>query len=40
VRAAQVLGVQASRGSLMGGTYLTIWGNGFSRGGVEGETIA
>jgi hypothetical protein len=36
--AAAVFGVQAPRGSMAGGTYLTVWGSGFNRDGREGET--
>ncbi len=38
--AASVYAVQPSRGSLEGGTYVTVWGTGFNRNGVEGRTIA
>jgi hypothetical protein len=36
--AATVYGVQPTRGSLAGGTYLTVWGTGFARSGREGKT--
>jgi len=36
----EILGIQAPKGSMQGGTYLTIWGSGFSRNGREGQTIA
>lgn len=36
--AATVSNLQANKGSLMGGTYLTINGDGFFRSGQEGST--
>lgn len=40
VQAATILTVEPNRGSLEGGTYVTIWGSGFNRDGREGSTIA
>lgn len=40
IDSAEILGIQAPRGSMMGGTYVTIWGSGFSRNGREGQTVA
>ncbi len=37
--AATVTGLQPTRGSVMGGTYLTVWGAGFNRNGRDGKTI-
>jgi hypothetical protein len=35
---ATVYGIQPNRGSIAGGTYLTVWGTGFARSGREGKT--
>ena len=37
--AAAVSALQTQRGSLGGGTYLSIWGSGFARGGRDGQTV-
>ena len=37
--AATVSALQTQRGSLGGGTYLSIWGSGFARGGRDGQTV-
>jgi len=36
---AVVNAIQATTGSIMGGTYFSVWGAGFNRGGVEGKTV-
>ncbi len=36
---ATVSSIMAPRGSMMGGTYITVWGSGFSRNGKEGQTL-
>ncbi len=38
--AATIYSVEPNRGSLAGGTYVTIWGTGFNRDGREGTTVA
>jgi hypothetical protein len=35
---ATIYGIQPNRGSIAGGTYLTVWGTGFARSGREGKT--
>ena len=37
-RAATINDVQPNKGSLAGGTYVTIWGDGFFRNGQDGTT--
>jgi hypothetical protein len=36
--AATIYSLEPSRGSLQGGTYLTIWGAGFENNGRDGHT--
>lgn len=37
-RGQSISAVSANRGSLEGGTYTTIWGDGFNRNGQDGST--
>jgi hypothetical protein len=37
-QAATINDVQPNKGSLSGGTYVTIWGDGFYRNGQDGTT--
>ncbi len=39
VNGAYISGFTAPKGSMAGGTYLTVWGSGFGRNGKEGQTL-